>query len=652
MNPDLGTFVRACRRRWRRPWLIGVAALAAVLSACTLITLRDESASFYASTVLVGRVDCVSACAGPVRVAAYPVGQPQAPAAHRVLLHEPGGYELIVPPGRYVLEAFDDRDRNGRPDPGEARGRHGEAVTVTPGGAGVVPMLDIVLAPEAPPLPERPDSGLPPPVHSTQAGALIDLAAPAFSAENGRRGYWAPVAFFREVGGNIFFLEPYDPRRIPVLFIHGAAGSAQDWRQVIDRLDRTRYQPWVFVYPSGAAVESMAYLLYWKLLNLQLRHHFDALVITAHSMGGLVARSFLVHHGVGLPQVRLFVSLSTPWGGEPSADLGVKASPAVVPSWRDMQPDGPFMQTLFARPLPPQLAHVLFFGHRGGYSLLRPNHDGTVTLASQLRPPAQAEANLVLGFDEDHDSILRSPAVVDQLHAVLRTHGSGKPGPARAGRVTVRLDLPSSRVSAWGVPVLLFRPIDGGEDGAGTQGAVAPLRWLQLAPDARDQTVGPIPAGAYRMSVVAGGYRTEPRWQTVTIGDGDRPATVEARLIPDGTLNGYVSADADALGTPAGAWQRPHPTLRLRSVTLRGPGIERVLRPTGSDRGDDLLAAYAAGEDRLDGPGFLFVGLPAGAYELTLDAPGYRPHVARHVVVPGAVTSMTPIRLVPEPREP
>ena len=141
-------------------------------------------------------------------------------------------------------------------------------------------------------------------------------------------------------------------------------------------------------------------------------------------------------------------------------------------------------------------------------------------------------------------------------------------------------------------------------------------------------------------------------WQTVTIGDGDRPATVEARLIPDGTLNGYVSADADALGTPAGAWQRPHPTLRLRSVTLRGPGIERVLRPTGSDRGDDLLAAYAAGEDRLDGPGFLFVGLPAGAYELTLDAPGYRPHVARHVVVPGAVTSMTPIRLVPEPREP
>lgn len=181
---------------------------------------------------------------------------------------------------------------------------------------------------------------------------------------------------------------------------------------------------------------------------------------------------------------------------------------------------------------------------------------------------------------------------------------------------------------------------------------MAPLRWLQLAPDARDQTVGPIPAGAYRMSVVAGGYRTEPRWQTVTIGDGDRPATVEARLIPDGTLNGYVSADADALGTPAGAWQRPHPTLRLRSVTLRGPGIERVLRPTGSDRGDDLLAAYAAGEDRLDGPGFLFVGLPAGAYELTLDAPGYRPHVARHVVVPGAVTSMTPIRLVPEPREP
>ena len=135
-----------------------------------------------------------------------------------------------------------------------------------------------------------------------------------------------------------------DPNRIPILFVHGAEGSPQDWRYFFDHIDRSRYQPWFFYYPSGARIDSMANLLYWKLINLQLKYRFETLYITAHSMGGLVVRTFLLDRGDLFPQARLFISLSTPWAGEATAELGVKHSPAVVPSWIDMQPQGRFIR--------------------------------------------------------------------------------------------------------------------------------------------------------------------------------------------------------------------------------------------------------------------------------------------------------------------
>ena len=102
--------------------------------------------------------------------------------------------------------------------------------------------------------------------------------------------------FFKEVGGNIYFLDEYDAAKTPILFIHGAAGSPQDWKYFVEHLDGRRYQPWIFYYPSGASLDSMSYLLYWKLGNLQRRYHFNRLYQAAHSMGGLVARSFLANY--------------------------------------------------------------------------------------------------------------------------------------------------------------------------------------------------------------------------------------------------------------------------------------------------------------------------------------------------------------------
>ena len=39
--------------------------------------------------------------------------------------------------------------------------------------------------------------------------------------------------------------EDYDPEKIPVLFVYGVSGFAQNWRVLFDRMDRERFQPWL-----------------------------------------------------------------------------------------------------------------------------------------------------------------------------------------------------------------------------------------------------------------------------------------------------------------------------------------------------------------------------------------------------------------------
>jgi hypothetical protein len=411
--------------------------------------------------------------------------------------------------------------------------------------------------------------------------------------------------------------------------VHGAAGSAQDFRALIDGLDRKRFQAWVYQYPSGAAVDSMAYLLYWKLLNLRLRHNFQSLVVVAHSMGGLVVRSFLVNHGAEFPQLRLFVSISTPWGGEPSADLGVRHSPAVVPSWRDMQPEGDFMRRLFERRLPAHVQQVLFFGHKGGYSLMRPTTDGTVTLASQLRMPAQAEARLVIGFDEDHTSILASSQVTAQLGALLAAFD---PRGGRAGRIDLDFRWEAGAEPQPGTFTLVLQPEAGGEP-------------MVLAVQGTAGPIGPIAAGRYAASLVAPGLSSQPAGVAVDV-PGGAAAALTFALRPQGMLAGYVGDDGDSVRRPPGSWRPPHPSLRIRAITLEGAGARRRLEPQANGA-DQTLAHFARGADYAYRASFAFVNLPAGDYELTIEADGREPHRSRHTIVPGRPAPVSPIVMRP-----
>lgn len=602
---------------------IGAAAVVA-LCGCTLARLGAEAREYESSTVLVGRVELGTEAEGTIVVGAYAGAPGRWQLVHQTLLHEHGGFELIVPAGQYALFAFADRNGNGLFDAGEPAASRGTVQQLQTGDSGMVAGLDMTLGDGTPQVPRLQAA----PRHSTQAGALASLDAPAFAAESGSQGYWQPMSFFRAQGGNVYFLEPYDAGKTPVLFVHGAVGSPQDWRHQIGQLDRSRFQPWVFFYPSGSSVASMSNLLYWKLLNLQLRHRYEHLVIVAHSMGGLVVRRFLLDNGANLPQIRRFISLSTPWAGEVSADSGVKLSPAVVPSWRDMQPDGPFMRSLFDRRLPATVEYDLLFGHRGTPGLWRPNNDGTVTLASQLRRAAQEEAGLVFGYDEDHTSILNSAQVTRQLHGLLSDSVKAPSG----SRLDVRLA--HEGTAPQGLPLLVLLP----QDPPGS-----PITVALSAADGGGRVTA-LPPGRYEAGVLAVGHVAEPRRQSVTLG-AQETTTLAFRLRAQGQLGGYV---VQAQARPAGSHPALNAAPEVRSVSLRGAGVQRVLQAEAADPGAaSALRRLLDGRDHAWGPVFSFVDLPEGEYELEIVARGHATHRSRHAVVPGFAAPLAPITLQP-----
>jgi len=243
------------------------------------------------------------------------------------------------------------------------------------------------------------------------------LDAPAFTLSNGRKGLWQPLSFIKEKRSGVYLLEPYDPNKTPVLFIHGAGGTPQDWRFFISKLDRSRYQPWVYYYPTGLPIDLSAAWLQSFVASLHREYGFAQLAIAAHSMGGLVAHRYLAldAESGNRGYATMLTTFSTPFGGVPVARLALTLGSYAVPSWRDLTPDSAFLRALQSARLPKSVKHHLFFGYQqdgGEYDT-----DGVISVASQLA----ADAAQTHGFRTDHSDILESAEVFRGFAAVLAT---------------------------------------------------------------------------------------------------------------------------------------------------------------------------------------------------------------------------------------
>jgi pimeloyl-ACP methyl ester carboxylesterase len=261
----------------------------------------------------------------------------------------------------------------------------------------------------------------------TKTGEIVKLTEPRFSDENAKQGMWRPLDFLIEGNAGLYFLEPYSAQKIPILFVHGINGSPRNFSYLTEHIDRAHFQPWLFYYPSGAHLENIAKRLNQIVEQLQGQYKFKKLVVIAHSMGGLVARNFILKSSESSRDnlIPLFITLATPWDGHAAAKLGAENLPAPVYSWIDMAPGSPFLTGLFhatetaqapRRRLPQEIANHLFFTFIDNEA-----GDGTVSLASELRPEAQEEATRLYGYQKSHTGILTTPEMVKTVNGLLES---------------------------------------------------------------------------------------------------------------------------------------------------------------------------------------------------------------------------------------
>ena len=110
-----------------------------------------------------------------------------------------------------------------------------------------------------------------------------------------------PERYMQETA--IYFVQPYDPEKIPLVFVHGLVSSPDAFKNMINELApepwfRENYQIWLYNYPTGNP---------WLFSSMKFREimretcsyartkgndrNLKRMVVVAHSMGGLLTRS-------------------------------------------------------------------------------------------------------------------------------------------------------------------------------------------------------------------------------------------------------------------------------------------------------------------------------------------------------------------------
>ena len=410
--------------------IFGVLCFCGLAGGCSFHRLKMDLADIAGLKSVSGTVGGLSKEHKPVIVALLAAGGAEKGISGYNVVHSDGQFFFQRPSGKFYLFAIEDANQDGIYQENERLAVYGnpsvidldEDVSYQDLRLDLSPFDELDI-PEA--LREMPRDEVIEQFdwQKKQLGEVTRIDNPDFCPENAELGLWQPLSFYKTHGMKIYFLEPYDSEKIPVLFVHGANGTPANWQQMVEKMDRDRFQPWLLYYPSGVRLDMLGKILSSEIEDLRMRYPFDQLIVVCHSMGGLVGRSALNRLAEQHQGCPLFITFATPWGGHEAAAMGVQYAPAVVPSWRDMTPGSEFLKTLFETPLPAETRHYLFFAYRGhaGVSFHAENTDGTIALKSQLADPVQDAATRVIGIDAGHADILKNDEAITRFNRILKT---------------------------------------------------------------------------------------------------------------------------------------------------------------------------------------------------------------------------------------
>jgi len=138
----------------------------------------------------------------------------------------------------------------------------------------------------------------------------------------------------------LYLMEAYDPRKTPVLLVHGLASTPLAWAGLTnaiwgDPALRRRYQVWHYLYPTSAPFLYSARALRRRideirgLLASRSGGEVPALVVIGHSMGGLLAKTLITDSGDAIWRAG-FTRLPGELRGEP----GDIATVSEILTWR------------------------------------------------------------------------------------------------------------------------------------------------------------------------------------------------------------------------------------------------------------------------------------------------------------------------------
>ncbi len=271
----------------------------------------------------------------------------------------------------------------------------------------------------------------------------------------------------------LVMLRPYRPGLIPLVLVHGTFSSPATWAELVNELENdpaisSRFQPWLFIYPSGNPI---AYSSGWLVDTL--RHAVSVLdpegvdpalqrmVVVGHSQGGLLTKMTVIDSGdrfwrtvsnrpleelslepesveqlrrslffEPLPFVERVVFMSTPHGGSYLSDFRiaswisrlVKAPARLTRLTLDLATHGGDALVLRSLSRPPTSLDNMASRNPFLQALrelpVAPGVKAHSIIAVRGGPPPEGGSDGVVRFESAHIEDVESELVVDSDHSV------------------------------------------------------------------------------------------------------------------------------------------------------------------------------------------------------------------------------------------